>query len=127
TRRSSDLYETAIYYHNDKQKEIAEASKKALQESGRFTKDIVTPILLAVPFYEAEPAHQHYYKKNPFHYQSYKKGSGRLDFIEENWKPEIDKTALQETLSPNQYYVTQKSGMERPSETESAHNVEETH
>lgn len=78
-------YQTAIFYHNEQQKLQAEESKKQLQESGRFSKPIVTPILPAKPFYEAEEYHQHYYKKNPAHYQSYRTGSGRGAHIEKNW------------------------------------------
>jgi peptide-methionine (S)-S-oxide reductase len=78
-------YQTAIFYHDEKQKELAEQSKKALQESGRFTKPIVTPILPAKPFYPAEEYHQHYYKKNKAHYEASHAGSGRAGFIKANW------------------------------------------
>lgn len=78
-------YQTAIFYHTEEQKEIARMSKEELQASGRFTKPIVTPILPAKPFYEAEEYHQYYYKKNPLRYQAYARGSGRLAFIHEHW------------------------------------------
>lgn len=81
----SSSYQTAIFYHNEKQKQEAEASKKALEESGRFSKPIVTKILPAMPFYEAEDYHQDYYKKKPKDYQNYRKRSGRDTFIEQNW------------------------------------------
>ncbi|WP_050615308.1 peptide-methionine (S)-S-oxide reductase MsrA [Bacillus testis] len=81
-------YKTAVFYHNEKQREEAEQSKKELEESGRFSKPIVTPIIPATTFYQAEEYHQQYYEKNPAHYQAYHKGSGRAGFIEEHWGKE---------------------------------------
>lgn len=78
-------YQTAIFYHSEQQKKLAEESKQRLQESRIFSKPIVTPILPAEEFYPAEEYHQDYYKKNPIHYQSYHIGSGRAAFIEEHW------------------------------------------
>lgn len=78
-------YQTAIFYHNETQKRLAEESKQALEGSGRFNRPIVTPILHALPFYPAEEYHQHYYKKNPAHYKRYHIGSGRSGFIQKHW------------------------------------------
>lgn len=78
-------YQTAIFYHNENQKQLAEESKRQLQESGRFSKPIVTPIVPAVEFYEAEEYHQQYYKKNPAHYEAYHQGSGRASHIKRHW------------------------------------------
>ncbi|WP_342414761.1 peptide-methionine (S)-S-oxide reductase MsrA [Paenibacillus sp. FSL R10-2782] len=111
-------YQTAIFYHNEEQRIKAEASKKALGESGRFDKPIATPILPAATFYEAEEYHQDYHKKNPSHYKRYRKGSGREDFIEQNWSGKIDKSDLKERLTPIQYEVTQKNATERPFQNE---------
>src|SRR5699024_3242787 len=52
-------YQTAIFYVNEQQKEIAEKTKAELEASGKFKKPIVTPILPAKPFYKAEEEHQH--------------------------------------------------------------------
>ena len=78
-------YESVIFYHSDTQKEIAEASKTALQTSGKFSKPIVTSIIEAKPFYPAEQYHQDYYKKNPTHYNRYQVGSGRAGFKQKMW------------------------------------------
>ncbi|PLT28740.1 peptide-methionine (S)-S-oxide reductase MsrA [Peribacillus deserti] len=78
-------YQTAIFYHNDKQKELAEKSKEKLAASGRFNKPIATKILEAKVFYPAEEYHQDYYKKEPLHYNGYRLGSGRAAFIEHHW------------------------------------------
>lgn len=109
-----DSYKTAIFYNNDNQKKIAETSKQELEDSKKFNKPIVTKILPAKPFYPAEEEHQYYYKKNQFHYKTYKKGSGREQFIKDNWKKNYDKDELKNKLTPMQYFVTQESGTEQP-------------
>lgn len=81
-------YRPAIFVHNEKQRELAEQTKRELDESGRFTKPVVTEILDAVPFYAAEDYHQDFYKKNPDHYKEDRKQSGRDEFLEAVWEPE---------------------------------------
>jgi methionine-S-sulfoxide reductase len=78
-------YRTAIFYHSDEQKRMAEASKEKLERSGKFKSPIVTEIAPAGPFYPAQERHQKYYKKNPAHYNLYSEGSGRKPFIRKNW------------------------------------------
>lgn len=81
-------YRTAIFYHNEEQKRLAESSKEALGKSGKFDKPIVTEIVAAGPFYPAEEHHKDYYKKNAIHYKMYRIGSGREGYIEKTWGKE---------------------------------------
>ena len=78
-------YRAAIFYHHDEQKRLAEASKKALETSGRFQQPIVTELAPASPFYQAEEYHQDYYKKNPIRFNFYKYTCGRARRLEELW------------------------------------------
>lgn len=78
-------YTTAIFYLNDRQRRLAEASKKAMDASGRFGAPIVTPIEKAAPFYAAEDYHQDFYKKNPIRYWFYRSRSGRDDYLDKIW------------------------------------------
>lgn len=80
-----DSYRTAIFFHTLEQKQLAESSKKKLEESGKFQKPIVTRILPAAPFYPAEDYHQGFYKKNPAEYKADRLKSGRDEFIKEHW------------------------------------------
>lgn len=77
-------YRPEIFYTSPEQQEIAEASKVALDQSGRYDKPIVVPITKASEFYEAEEYHQDFYKKDPEHYARYSQASGRVAFIEEH-------------------------------------------
>ncbi|MGM7703191.1 peptide-methionine (R)-S-oxide reductase MsrB [Pseudalkalibacillus sp. Hm43] len=120
-----EIYKTAIFYHNDEQKELAEASKQELEQSGRFSKPIVTEILPASEFYPAEDHHQKYYKKHPGHYNAYYKGSGRKDFTEKNWTMKKDDKELRENLTDIQYKVTQKNGTEPAFQNEYWNNERE--
>lgn len=81
-------YQTAIYYHTNEQKEIAEQTKEELERSGKFDQPIATQILEAKEFYPAEEYHQDYYKKNPQHYNRYHVGSGRANYKQEVWGEE---------------------------------------
>jgi peptide-methionine (S)-S-oxide reductase len=57
-------YRSAIFYHNDEQKQKAEKYKAELDKSGAFNKPIVTEITAFTKFYEAENYHQQYYELN---------------------------------------------------------------
>jgi len=83
---AGEHYRTAIFYHSEEQKTLAEKSKQTLAESKKFRRPIVTEITLASEFYLAEAYHQCYYQSNAEHYNRYKVGSGRADFIRENWE-----------------------------------------
>ena len=78
-------YRSAIFYHSDEQKRLALASKKAIEDSGRFKQPIVTEIVPASAFYRAEEYHQDYYKKNPIRFKYYKFGCGRAKRLEQLW------------------------------------------
>jgi len=79
-------YRAAIFYGNDDEKQVAEASKDKLAHSGKFDKPIVTEILPAMKFYPAEAYHQKYYQQNPEHFEAFEKGSGRVSFQKQIWR-----------------------------------------
>ena len=79
-------YRTAIFYHDEEQRRLAEESKQALSMSGRFDKPIVTEIVPFTKFYEAEDYHQDYYQKQSSGYRLYRSGSGRDRFLGETWQ-----------------------------------------
>jgi peptide-methionine (S)-S-oxide reductase len=80
---SGSQYRSAIFYHDEAQKNLAEGSKKRLQS--RFKQPIVTEIVRATEFYPAEDYHQDYYKKNPVRYKIYRYGCGRDQRLQELW------------------------------------------
>ena len=77
-------YRSGIYYLGEEQKRIAEASKAALEKSGRFAR-IHTELAPASAFYLAEEYHQDYYKKNPVRYKFYSTSCGRYTRLDELW------------------------------------------
>jgi len=80
-----DQYRSAIFYHDDEQKRLAEASKAALAKSKPFPQPIVTEIVPAGVFTPAEAYHQNYYLKNPLRYKFYRYSCGRDQRLEELW------------------------------------------
>jgi len=78
-------YRSAIFYHDDEQKRLAETSKAALEKSKPFAAEIVTEIVRAPEFYPAETYHQDYYLKNPVRYSFYRSGCGRDQRLKELW------------------------------------------
>lgn len=78
-------YRSAIFYHNDEQKRLAEKSKQELAASGRFHDPIMTEIVPASEFYPAEDYHQKYYQKSAWRYQMYHDNTGREEFKQEHW------------------------------------------
>jgi peptide methionine sulfoxide reductase msrA/msrB len=121
-------YKTAIFYHNEEQKILAEKSKEKLDKSGRYERQIVTQIVQASKFYRAEEYHQDYYKKNPLRYKFYRYNSGRDRYLKKIWNnngkasdegknsgkhKKLSEDELRKKLTPLQYKVTQKDGTER--------------
>lgn len=120
-------YRSAIFFHDEQQRLIAEQSKAELEASSRFDKPIVTPIVPYTAFYPAEAYHQDFYAKSSEHYWSYRRGSGRDQFIHSNWTGAEEEAApqgehrwqrpsdaeIRERLTDLQYEVTQENGTER--------------
>jgi peptide-methionine (S)-S-oxide reductase len=80
---SGSQYRSAVFYHDEAQKSLAEASKKQVQK--RFKQPVVTEIVRATEFYPAEDYHQDYYKKNPIRYKIYRYGCSRDQRLRELW------------------------------------------
>ena len=78
-------YRTAIFYHDDEQRRLAEASRQRLVDAKRFDRPIVTEIVAAGVFHAAEGYHQDYYKKNPARYKFYRWSCGRDRRLEALW------------------------------------------
>lgn len=68
-------YDAAIFYQNDNEKKIIDASKEWLKENFKIVPK--TKVVAMVPFYAAEDYHQNFCHTNPTHYQNYRKGCGR--------------------------------------------------
>jgi peptide-methionine (S)-S-oxide reductase len=78
-------YRSAIFVLDDRQRALAEASKAALEKSGKLRGRIVTEILPATTFYPAEDYHQDYYRNNPARYRFYRWNCGRDRRLEQLW------------------------------------------
>ncbi len=127
-------YRSAIFYHNEEQRRLAEASRQKLEASGRFSRPIVTEILQSKKFYPAEEYHQDFHAKSPLRYHFYRANSGRDAFLKKVWKEKPvsdmsssmsdrswgkpDDEELRKRLTPIQYKVTQQNGTEPPFQNE---------
>lgn len=135
-----DHYRSAIFYHDDQQRQIAEQSKRELDQSGRYKAPVVTAVTPFTSFYPAESYHQNFYCKSTGRYNSYRSNSGRDQFLSNIWSDEHGsaseqmvegedlpqrsptfnecefvkptKGQLKEMLSDLEYRVTQEEGTE---------------
>ena len=115
-------YISAIYVHDEEQRQLAQTSKEKLAASGILKKPVVTAILDAPKFWPAEEYHQDYYKNNPIRYSFYRSRSGRDDFLQKTWDGvKVEPTGqaeskedLKKRLTELQYQVTQEEGTEPP-------------
>lgn len=80
-----DQYRTAIFYHDDTQRRLAEESKQRLDAAQRLPGPIVTQIVPASEFYPAEEYHQKYHEKNPVRYRYYRWNCGRDQRLKQLW------------------------------------------
>jgi peptide-methionine (S)-S-oxide reductase len=80
-RQGNDMgasYRSAIFYRGEEQKKIAVDTVADVEASGLWPGKVVTEIVPAGPFWEAEPEHQDYLERNPAGYTCH--------FIRPGWK-----------------------------------------
>ncbi len=80
---AGEQYRSAIFYHGDEQKRLAEASKQEVEK--KLGKSVATQIVPAAKFWSAEEYHQDYYKKNPIRYNFYRSSCGRDRRLQQVW------------------------------------------
>jgi peptide-methionine (S)-S-oxide reductase len=78
-------YRPGIFWHDEEQKRLADASRAKYEKLKTFKQPIVTPIVKATQFWPAEDYHQDYYKKNPLRYQFYSTSCGRYTRLDDLW------------------------------------------
>jgi len=117
-------YRSAIFFHDEAQREAAQRSRAEIEASTPFSAPIVTEITAATAFYPAETYHQNYSTKNSIRYAYYRKGCGRDRRLAELWGEKNDHDnnkrggvqmsdqELREKLTPEQYRVTREDGTE---------------
>jgi peptide methionine sulfoxide reductase msrA/msrB len=111
-------YRSAIFYADDRERELALASKKRLTATNRFVKPVATDILPLREFYPAEDYHQDYYKKNPIRYKWYRSGSGRDQFLQKAWADMKDQEKGK--MKTNEVKNMKEDSMPMSSETSAA-------
>lgn len=126
-----DSYRTMIFVNNDNERQTAEKSRAALNESGRYELPVITEIRQFETFYPAEEYHQDYYKNNPLRYKYYRNNSGRDQFLKKIWGDDLhlktsgvtkqnkqyskpSNSVLKQRLTRLQYDVTQDDATEAP-------------
>ena len=78
-------YRPSIFFHDEEQRRLAEASRAKYEKLKPFKQPIVTPIVAAAEFWPAEDYHQDYHVKNPVRYKFYVTGCGRYARLDELW------------------------------------------
>ena len=76
-------YRSGVFFQDETQKALAESTRDEV--AARFGKDVVTEVTQGETFWLAEEYHQDFYRKNPAHYQRYRKGCGRDRRLAELW------------------------------------------
>ncbi len=84
-------YRPEIFYHDDKQRQSAEASKEEIKRTKTFSAPLVTKITQATAFYPAEEYHQDFYRKNPIRYKFYRFTCGRDARLATLWGDEHER------------------------------------
>lgn len=107
-------YTTAIYYHDDQQRSVAERMKQELDNSSKFDEPIVTSIEPVTTFFVAEDEHQNYSERNKLRYKAYEKASGRSSYVDDTWSDGAPFNEEEQKLSTVERYVTQSNGTEPP-------------
>lgn len=82
---AGESYRPVIFVHGERQRELADASKQAVIDSGRFDAPVIVPVEDAKAFWPAEDYHQDYYQKNSVRYNYYRWSCGRDNRLEELW------------------------------------------
>lgn len=78
-------YRPGIFYHDQEQMDLAQSSKKKIEQTKTFDEPVLTEITMATTFYPAEDYHQDYYLRNPFRYKFYRYGCGRDNRLQQLW------------------------------------------